>query len=154
MALGKPLAHREHTGKLTGRSLPGQLGIPKLVLRTPEPLGSSSGAASSLLGRSVLFSFPQVPRAPIPGPCSHSLSSPCCCLPLPGAHTPETSSPGPSANPTPGIFTDHGLGRLGRPGESSPTPFDREGDQAQQPRGLPKAIQQVGSRAGTRTQGF
>lgn len=97
------------------------------MLRTPEPLGSSSGAVSFLLGTPVLFSFPQVPRAPISGPCSHSPSSSCCCLILPEAHTPEKSSPGPSANHTPGIFTDHGIGRLRRPRESSPTPFNKRG---------------------------
>lgn len=48
-------------GSCLCRSPPGQSGIPKLMLRTPEPLGSRSEAASSLLGRPVLFPPPRLP---------------------------------------------------------------------------------------------
>lgn len=112
------------------RSLPGQFGIPKLMLRTLEPFGSSSGTASSLPSRLALLSlsFLHTPERIYSWP---PWSSP--ILPLAAAYLsrwrilPREVPSGPTAFPAPWHF--HRLMELGSwkgPQRSCPTPsFDR-----------------------------
>ena len=117
------------------RSLPGQSEIPKLVLRTPEPFGSSLGAAPSLLGRFVLLlstSLPSSPppcpplhlpallsfhkhrRAPIPGPPQSPPLLPLAASPS-GTYSHEKFPQAPLPNPHLGFSQTRGIGKLERP---------------------------------------
>lgn len=95
------------------RSLPGQFGIPTLMLRILEPFGSSSGTASSLPSRLALL-FHASPflsythlRESIPGPCGHLSSFPLPLLTCPsGTFSLEKFHQAPLPFLSPGIFTD------------------------------------------------
>lgn len=93
-------------------SPPGQFGIPKLALRTPEPSGSSSRAASSLQSRPARLSHTSLPSSPCTRAREHLFRPPAAppILPLAAARLswcyilPQEVSSGPTDNPTPWVF--------------------------------------------------